>query len=431
MADFYFYTFLGLLVVGLLPLLVKGTYVYEYPGFMTITFGVFILPQAISLLRFPGAAPEESVASVLLMVCLCLLACLIGYRLPAWRYLSKLTAAHAKEGALLVGGCVLMVTSAYFNYLISQMSEEQTGGSMWTGRVTIYLFFTGGTFLATAIFLRCVLIRKSPLALCLFVISTLSPLQAAIFAGRRENAAQLLLAIGLVFLFEKGLKPPRLLVAGLAVAAMLLIPATGTYRGIAASGEWEALKELDLVEDFQEFVNKESNLELRLAAVSIYSTQALNDYAYGIGYWDEMVWRFVPGQIVGVDLKRSLMFRRGAADLDESEMAARVATIGTTQTGMADSFEQFGYFGALFFAVIAVFYKSIWLSATREGAVFAQLFYIGTVTSAMRAVTHQTSDWLPGVVYQLIFLSVLYVIAHKRTPRSDTFATPLRRIRQS
>ena len=412
MTDIYFYLFIGLLVFGIFPILRSSVFAYQYGGFMPLVFAIFILPQVVSLMSFPGILPPDAVEAVLLMTCLCLAASIFGYRLKPWKALSRSATVHAKEGPLLIGGIVLLATSAYFNFLISQMTEEETGGSMWTGKVTIYLFFTGGTYLATAIFLRHALVRRSEPAFLLFLLSLISPLQAAIFAGRRENTVQILMTIGLVLYFEKGIKPPRLAVIGSAALAMLMIPATGTYRSIATNRDWDQLQQLDLVENFKTFLTTESNLELRLAGVTIYNTMHRGDYVYGVGYWDEIIWRFVPAQFVGKGFKDSLMFAR-TDELGVDEGGERAANVGTTQTGMADSFRQFGYFGALFFVLAAVFYKSIWYAATRKGAVFAQFFYIGTATSGMRAVTHQTSDFLPGVIYQLIFVGFLYLIAHR------------------
>jgi hypothetical protein len=57
-----------------------------------------------------------------------------------------------------------------------------------------------------------------------------------------------------------------------------------------------------------------------------------------------------------------------------------------------------------------------------SNALVAQLFYIQISTSAMRAVTHQTMDFLPGIVYQAIFLGMLALFAHEPSiaPKQET-----------
>ena len=89
-------------------------------------------------------------------------------------------------------------------------------------------------------------------------------------------------------------------------------------------------------------------------------------------------------------------------------------SIGTTVTGMGDSFQQFGYFGCLFFALLAVVYRSLWLASLLPNTAFAQLLYIQTATSGMRAVTHQTVDYLPGLIYNLIFIGLVALYSLQR-----------------
>ena len=319
-----------------------------------------------------------------------------------------------------------MVIAVIFGALIGEMTEEETGGSMWTGKVTIYYFFTGVIYPAIAIFLRHALRQRSYVAWGLFGLAMVSPLQSVIFAGRREATAQVLLTIGLTLFFQRRVTAPRWMVALAAASAMLIIPATGTYRAIASTREWDDVKQMDLVGNFQEFINNESILELRNAAMYIHATESLGNYGLGVAYWDELVWRFVPAQIVGNDLKKFLLVARDDQDFDnEFARAGFMISVGSTITGMGDSYSQFGYFGALVFGLMGHFFRRLWTGACESGGIFTQLLYIGSVTSAMRAVTHQTSDFLPGVVYQLIFLACLYFWVRKPTaPKPSGIGTP-------
>ncbi len=407
--------FLGVCGYGVLWTLLSARRIYEYPGFMTFAFGVFLVPQAFSLAKFPGAASAASVSSVFWMCALCLLACILGYRMRPHSKIRQLATVPANESVLLIGGACFLAVALVMGSLIGRMTEEETGGGMWTGKVTIYHFFTGVIFPAMAIFFRHALRKRGVVSWFLFALSLIPPLQATILAGRREATSQLFLTIGLVLLFEKRITPPRWVVPVAAAAAMLIIPATGNYRAIASTKEWDKLENLDLVGNFKNFVNRESILELRNAAVLIQSTRARGEYDWGTGYWDEVIWRFVPAQVIGKDLKDWLMVGR---DSDEAEEAFAKegfqVSIGSTLTGVGDSFREFGFMGAGVFALFGMFFRTMWSAASRSGAVFAQLLYIGTVTSAMRAVTHQTVDFLPGLIYQLIFVGLLYGVARRK-----------------
>lgn len=188
---------------------------------------------------------------------------------------------------------------------------------------------------------------------------------------------------------------------------MLSIPATGIYRALASKGEFSEIRKLDLVKNFEQYFGNESILELRNAAAVIESTQKFGNYDYGTGYWNQLVFRFVPAQIVGKGTKDLLMFGN---DVDKmlkgNSGTAHEFSSGSTITGMGDSFKQFGWLGCLFFALLAVVFRSLWIAAIQPGALFAQLLYLLSCTSAMRALTHQTVDFLPGFVYQMIFLGL-------------------------
>ena len=47
----------------------------------------------------------------------------------------------------------------------------------------------------------------------------------------------------------------------------------------------------------------------------------------------------------------------------------------------------------------------------------AQLIYSQVMTSAMRAVTHQTVDFLPGVIYAAMSIWVVFWFARERRGR--------------
>src|SRR5260370_26697294 len=193
---------------------------------------------------------------------------------------------------------------------------------------------------------------------------------------------------------------------------MLAIPATAPYRRFQLQNDWESVRQIDLVGNFRDFLNQESVLELRNAAMLIEAARRSGDYEYGAGYWNHLVFRYVPAQILGESLKQRLMIRH-SGDALERELAGMDYTnpTGSTVTAMGDSFLQFGYWGCLFFVALGIFFRRLWLAATPRNALFAQLLYMQSCTSAMRAVTHWTLDFLPGLLYNLIFLGAAMIYA--------------------
>ncbi len=414
----YFWILFISLAATLSVTLAKPEKIYEYPYFMAVTFMVFIVPQAISLMRFPGGAATEWIAHALLMCCLCFAACWAGYQRPPVRSWQRRLAKPLRRDRLFHGGLAYVAISLFFGFLISGMTVEETGGSTWTGKVTIYDFFARLVYPGFAICLMTAMRTGGTIAWLATAVAAMGPIEACVLAGRRETTVLFLMTLVLTLYYQRGTKPPRLAIVFSVIFAMLAIPATGTYRGLASERDWGRIKQINLVDNFNNYLNSESILELRNATFLIEATRLSEDYQYGTGYWDMLVLRFVPAQWLGKEFKQSLMFHPTTEDTvgGLSKLGYAVPG-GSTITGMGDSFQQLGWFGCLFFAAMGLLFKTLFRASRQHNCVFAQLFYIQIATSAMRAVTHQTLDFLPGLVYSSVFLGLLFLYA--RFPKSQ------------
>ena len=416
MINIYFWLFLALILIPLTGGVWNTARIYEYPFFMASIFAIFVFPQAVSLVRFPGAAPPHAVQAVLLMACLCLAACVLGYKVPVRSQAFARLFPRINEQRLFHVGVLFVACGSWFSHLLAVMDIQMGQNGGWTGRATIYGFFQQLCYPGFAICLMTALRRPTAWSIFATLAAIVVPMQVILF-GRREPAALLLLTLGLSIYFRRRQLPPRLVVPLIIVGAMLAIPATATYRSLQAEGNWQAIRQIDIAGNFKHFLNDESILELRNAAMLIEATSRSGDYAYGEGYWNHLVFRYVPAQIFGEEFKDSLMLRH-SGDGQEREFATMdyINPIGSTVTGMGDSFQQFGYCGCLFFAVLALFFRSLWQTALLPNSLFAQLLYMQACTSAMRSVTHWTLDFLPGFLYSALFLGVAMLYASPSMP---------------
>jgi hypothetical protein len=411
MIDFFFWSLVVLVSIPLVRVLAKPQRIYQYPYFMATVFGIFILPQALSLVRFPGAAPEQAVVTVLLVSCLCLAACFVGYAVFV-PYQSKCRPpTRINEGRLFHAGLVLVVCGLWFSYLLRHTEVQTTESGGWTGPATIYGFFQQLCYPGFAVCLISAIRKPSTLRIGGTLIGSVVPVQS-IFFGRREPAALFALTVGLTLYFQLRVRPPRWLLTVVIAAAMLAIPATAMYRRFQLDNDWASVRRIDLLENFERFLNEESVLELRNGAMLIEATRRSGDYQYGAGYWNHLMFRYVPAQLLSSRFKDSLMVRPSAEGV-ERELSGMdyVNPIGSTVTGIGDSFQQFGYWGCLIFAAIGGLFRRLWHSAVRSDALVAQLLYMQSCTCAMRAVTHWTLDFPPGLLYNAIFLGAAAVYA--------------------
>jgi hypothetical protein len=413
-AELYLYLLFAAVGVVLCRGLVRPVRMYQYPFFIGGMFAAFIVPQAISLVANQGFLSDGALEGVLLMALLCLSASWFGYRFKVNRRWLERLDIPIDEARLFRCGVLFVATAYVCDYLIGGLPEE-VRSSNWTGIITIYAKFATLIYLGFAILLMRVLERPSALNVVLTVFAALLPLKTIVLYGRREPAATFLLAIGLSLFFKRGYVPARATVIAVILFAALAIPLTGVYRGIASAERWDDLKELKPVEEFKKFVAEGEALELRNAAFIIESTQITGDYQYGAGYWNGLIFQLVPGQLVGRDLKDWLMTE------DVYAVRERLMTVvgyhlpeGSTKSGLGDSYEQFGYFGCVFFGLVAVFFKHLWTSATRHASTVGRLFYIALIAPSLISVTHETKRFPADVLFNLVIVGAVAVYARKR-----------------
>jgi hypothetical protein len=412
MQNFYLYLLFATVAGFLSAVFLKPARIYEYPFFMAAVMAAFILPQAYSLCRFPGGVRTAEIEDILLICSLCLWCCAAGYYFfkPS-KFIVGTFSQPVNESRLFHVGWLFTIIGLASLLLIPKSRVEFASRGGLTGIATIYIFFSALAVCGFAIFLQLIRSHLSVLNLVGLLASALSPV-LAVFAGRREPAAIFVLIILLTGYFKTRKPPKRIAVFAGLVFAMLAIPATGIYRTLWQEGELRRIDELDLVANFKDFIDKESILELRNGAAVVESTRVRNQYAWGAGHWNQMVIRFVPAQIVGTSTKNALLIGTTMDKIYASELATNYEVPpGSTLTGMGDSYEQFGWLGCLFFALVGIMFRSIWVTALQPQAVFAQLFYILICTSAMRAITHQTVDFFPGVTYHAVFMGAAYLYA--------------------
>jgi hypothetical protein len=399
---------------------------------MAIPFSVFILPQAYSLVRFPYGTRPEAIEATLLMALLCILACVFGYRAPASQWIMQKTQTRIDDRKLFRWGVFFILCGFFFNALIALMTDQERGFGQWTGRATIYMFFATLGYPGLAICFAQALKKKQDWGAWFWTATgMIIPISASTLGARREPAALFAVTIAITLYFQKRYVLPRLLIFAAMIAAMLVIPATSHVRSTLKLSGISHLGEVDFVGNFERFLSGTSILELRNAAMTIQSTNLTGDFGLGRGYWDQLVFRFVPAQIIGRENKESLMFRTPKQrDRDEQAVLGYKRENGTTLTGIGDTYREFGYLGALVFALMAVVFKSLWQASLQSNSVFAQLLYIQTMITAMHSVTHQTADYLPGVAYNVVFIgAAVYFSRTSRNEMATAFAPVSRPIR--
>ena len=196
------------------------------------------------------------------------------------------------------------------------------------------------------------------------------------------------------------------------ILSFLIIPSMGQYRQILkSSGDattffQRLFSEMDFKKNLKDFYSNAESIELVNGGYVIDYTYRTSGYTMGTGYWNEIVFRFVPAQIVGKETKKSLMvdfdlFTTKRNDIREYNPNY---IVGGTSTGIADAFREFDYLGCLFFFFIAMFMKKIWFTINETKNHFIQVLYAILLIDGIISVTHSSSTYFPGLISIFIFL---------------------------
>lgn len=419
--------FRNLLVIICLGLLVWGVIrterVYQYPFFLGSMFVSFLLPQAFALINNPGVVSSEALERVLLYSCLCAAACWVGYRMkPNRNWLAKLNVV-VNERKLIMGGFFLLAQGYFFNFLLSRTTIQIAANSNWTGPATIYVFFAQVINIAFAIFILQAVKRPSLTNITLAIIAGW-PLLQGVLIGRRQPTMTFAIIIGLSFWLIRRYVPPRWSVITAIVAMVFLIPLFGAIRSgfwnLLFSGNWQEVIKI-AQEAFDQLLTGEL-LELRNAALLMDVAERSSLYGFGTGFWDSIVFQYVPGQIVGFDLKKSLQFNLFDTYIESlKSLYGYSIPSGYTITGVGDSFMEFSYFGCMTFGLIAYLFKHLWISAVYYESTFSSLVYMGLVSPAMVGLTHGIGRFIQEAIFQMIFVGLVINYAKVNQQKFSTF----------
>ncbi len=374
--------------------------IYEFPFLAGATFLGFIGPQLPALAndRF---LPAGAFANAVLFTIVCAAMCGFGW-FAGSRPLKSMRWTF-DEKRLLRLATVLSLAGAFFYFKFSRLPLEiQVNTVGMTGVATMYLFFGKMLIFGFAIAMLCIANRPSWMAIGIALFGSVFLVDRIVITGKRGEATEFALAILLAFWFQKRRALPRLAaIAGVAFGAVGM-NSMHEYRMSTQQRDgpdWTSVAHIDLVKNFEETI-RTGGEEMRNGIMRIYYTNESQEFDFGLAHWNVLVFNFVPGQWVGADFKASLL-----ADLPDRfvRTSGYEPSVGSTDTGMADAFASFWYFGALKFFFIAYVLARLYQTAMR-GWLMPQILYIFGVTPGVHAITHHTQLVISSWVHMAILL---------------------------
>lgn len=415
------YLLLYLLITISLALIVWGLRsrqkICQYPFLMGFTFVTFLLPQAIGLINNPGAAPHRAIVQTLIMSCLCALMSWLGYQIKIpqkWIHKPNL---QVDKNQLKIGAFIYICIGYIFWILVYTRPEAASLNQYWTGIITIYVFFANLLNIGFTILLLETIKQPKISNILLLLIPSSMLIYRVIFAGRRTTMVFLVFSIICAFYFIRNQAAPRrIVILGLLIGSLIIF-SIHDYRMLVRAGKWDKITEINLVQNLQNVTNQEkkgTTLELRNAALVIDSVTRSGRYEWGSRYWNILVFKWIPAQFIGSEFKTQLQLRLGLNYADVwYKLYGYKHPKGSTSTGIGDSFSQFDYFGCLIFSIFAFFFKYLWRRSC-NGDYILQILYILLIPKAMTSLTHNTANFLPDLLYYIIFASPLILFSIKK-----------------
>lgn len=394
----------------------------QYPFLIAAVYLGWVVPQLLGLTH-NRYLPPGALAKTTFMATLCLAAVYFGYTTN--RRAARLFQWQFDERRLLKGAAALSVLGAFFFFKSSALAAEASAeyGGAWTGPITIYVFLARLLSIGMVIAIVLHLIRPRWQTLAIVGFDLLFYLDRIVIHGRRADMAELAL-IGLLALwFQRRWLPPRGIVMVGLIAGALLVNSIGDYRATMLREDratWsgagmQSIMEIDFVGNLQKIVAGEiMGGELQNAAMNIEAIDQLLVLDYWLTLWNQFVHDFVPGQLVGFEVKQSLTL-----DFDNDAQAyfGYVPWPGTTLTGFSDAFQSFWYLGAIKF-FLAGLIMSRWYRASVSGNIAAQMIVMLVVAASLHLVTHSTGHFYMSFVPLAAFLLPVLLFARIKPVRA-------------
>ena len=397
--------------------MLRADRMYQFPFLAGAVFGGWVFPQLVGLSN-SDEIPTGALQKTLLMTILCAACCYLGHiankrplRSFAWQFDGR---------KLLRAATVLSLCGAYFYYEMSLLAETATAenGGGWTGIITIFVFFSSMVTVGLVLALVVHLNKPSRWSYMIIIFDLCLYFDRIVMNGRRAAMVELFVIAGLTLWFYRRKVVPRWLMLIMLVFGSLVINSIGDHRSAVVGQDaqgFDAVAKIDFIGNLESLFNH-GGPELTNAAYIIEAVDKNMTFDLGLSHWNGFVNAYVPGQLVGADLKRSIMLDLQSAAYSEFSYTP---SFGSTVTGLSDAFASYWYFGALEFFFIGFVMAKLFRSGN-IGNVVGQALLMLVFVDALQSITHTTDLFFVAWPKAFVFLMPALLYAKiKKIKRVD------------
>jgi len=423
--DFHLSFYLICLVLSWIALrgILYGRAIFQFPTVAAMLGLAWIVPQGFELESNPNNLLGSE--AFWLYATFCFVCIFFGFKrgcrtqlrrirmasdngLPFYN-MSRLTIAAA--GLTVIGHVSLLMMGGV---------ETSGMGGQWTGVITLYALLYKANGLGLCLSVLIFAHTGSRIALVIALVAAQPLFVSATIGIRREQIFDLIILTLGGWYIAKGLFPSRIMMIGAVLIGSVVLNSTANLRTYVASGQGNLITALLSEEIYQEFqyVNLEQDRVTEIGQAQ-YDFRYMNEtwrWELGADYWNQLVHRYVPAFLVGRSIKDGLKidtlaerFRRGETE--------GLFSLGSTRTGFADSYRNFGVFGVLVFGLIGYIFGRLYSKAT-VGSISGQYFYLALLAEGLKGITHSTSEFFSALPFVFVISLIIFHYAQK-SPSAD------------
>ena len=389
----------------------------EYPALIGWMMMLLVIPQLIALAPIEETrVPSGTMAWTIIMALFCVIMAIVGYnfnREPATAF-----RVEFDEKRLIIGCAILTGIGIVSLLLLFSLPSSMLTDKMWSGLPIKYLFFAGAIRYSLALGLILYVKYKSKVSFFLILPGIIESITSIVLYGRRTSGAILAITILCCIWFNgRRVIPRSFIIAGL-MFFTVFVYSIGEYRQIMK--DKPSLSKLQNIE-FRNPLKTESLVgavatEMENAANIIEAVDRSGKYNYGGLLYNHIISTYIPRQIVGEKLKKSLLI-----DCDVVDLANKYCNykwpFGSCTTGIAEAYSCFSFFGAAIFGLVGYIIRRFWEGAM-TGDILYQILFISFLPYAIGVFNGTLLVLFAPWLQTLLFLGPVFVFA-KKTNKSN------------
>lgn len=389
--------------------------VLQFPFLMTCDLLFFLGPQLYYISRHVKVFDSYNPSALTLYLGVTLLfylSAIAGYHSSVQTF--KLPKFSFNENKMIIGLYGLILISLYGKVKLAGLPEELTSSSQWTGLPVRYLFFASVGTLCIPLGIILFFKYRRKIILPVLGLEVISALSVIVFGGRRSPAAFLAITVLTGLWFARRIKISRMAIIGGGIVFFMFVMNVGTYRHLIKTdspAKWsEIVSEVfDIKKTMKKFAGKEgaesssSYIDGLNGVLSISAVSDTMKFDYGVVLWNQLISRWVPGQLIGRSFKQSLILRVNTCKQTLYDHYGYKLKVGTCMPGYAEIFGSFGFLGFIFMFFAGRVARMVW-EQSMAGNLIAQIAHFALAPMYLRFGGGGVWLLITGLGFWAIFL---------------------------